>query len=60
MYGIESSTFGTLIPFLSEIGPPFRTVQIMSLPSITLTRISINPSSMSILVPTETSAGRFL
>ena len=56
-YGIESSTPGTLTPLLLESVPPEITLQNISVAVIFSALSSITPSFMSILVPTETSAG---
>ena len=45
------------MPLLDEIVPPLITVQAISVRVVLTTTISINPSSMRICVPRETSLG---
>jgi len=59
-YGIDRSTFGTLTPLRSEIGPPLRTTQLIRVSSTFSTSSSIRPSSIRMWSPLETSLGRSL
>ena len=54
-YGIDSSTFGTLTPLWSEMGPPLSTTHWISLSLTFCTCSSIRPSSMRMRSPSLTS-----
>ena len=60
MKGMVSFAPGTLTPLWLETGPPFKTVQIMSLSVTSSTRRPIRPSSIRMELPGFTSLTRFL
>ena len=57
IYGIDKSTLGIFTPLWLDTGPPHITSHTTSVSVTSNTFNSINPSSISILVPTSTSLG---
>ena len=58
IYGMDTTVPGRFTPLLFETGPGFTTTHFTSVSFFSVTFNSIRPSSISTLVPTDTSLGK--